>query len=224
MTEPRRFSFDQDFGDAARVTPAGGVRRKRVYLADEVDAIRAAAVNEGESSIASRAKAQDARSLAEIADAARKGLDVLGEVAREHRVVAAELALAVARKIAGAALDRFPEAPIKAALETLGREIESQARLVVRVGEPSDAVRSVVETAAADIGFAGQIVFRAEDGLPTAAFVIEWADGRASFDPNEAMGRIAQSFEAALAADGVHGEPLPVASARDASSLPPTGA
>ena len=37
--------------------------------------------------------------------------------------------------------------------------------------------------------------------------VIEWSDGKAQFDPDEVALRIAQSFEAALAVDGVHGEP-----------------
>ena len=206
MTQHRPFNFDNDFGDQNRHSPQ---RRKRVYLADEVDAIRASALSEGEGAVAARAKQTEAQALVDIADSCRQALTTLAEIAREHRKGAAELALVAARKIAGGALDRFPEAPIQAALETLGREIEAQPRLVIRIAEPSDKLRTAIETAVADAGFTGQVAFRADpEAGSAAAFVIEWSDGRAAFDPNEVALRIAQSFEAALAADGVHGEAL----------------
>ncbi|HEY3814938.1 MAG TPA: flagellar assembly protein FliH [Caulobacteraceae bacterium] len=206
MADPRPFNFDQDFGDAGQHAPQ---RKKRVYLANEVDLIRTAAFSEGEGAITARAKQTEAQALTEIAEACRQALGTLAEVARDHRRGSAELALVAARKIAGGALDRFPEAPIKAALEALGREIEHQPRLVIRIGDPSDALRAAVESAAADAGFAGQVAFRADpEAGSAAAFVIEWSDGRAAFDPDEVALRIQQSFEAALAADGAHGEAL----------------
>jgi flagellar assembly protein FliH len=207
VSEPRPFSFDHDFGDNGRGPSAVAPRRKRVYLADEVDVIRASALSEGEGATTARAKEIEAHALTQIAAAAREGLTALAEVAREHRVVSADLALAAARKIAAGALERFPEAPIKAALETLGREIESQPRLVIRMAGASDALRAAVEDAVRDAGFTGQVAFRDEPG-PIAAFVIEWADGKAAFDPDAAAQRIADAFESMLAADGVHGEPL----------------
>jgi flagellar assembly protein FliH len=217
MAESRPFSFDNDFGDRDRRAPD---RRKRIYLADEVDAIRASALSEGEGAVGARAKQTEAQALVEIADACRSALSTLADIARDHRRDAAELALAAARKIAGGALDRFPEAPIKAALEALGREIESQPRLVIRVSDPTDALRAAVEGAVADAGFAGQVAFRADpEAGSAAAFVIEWSDGRAAFDPNEVALRIAQSFESALAADGAHAEAL----SRNPST-PPAGA
>jgi flagellar assembly protein FliH len=217
MAEPRPFSFDNDFGDLDRRSPD---RKKRFYMADEVDLIRTAAFSEGEGAITARAKQTEAQALVEIADACRQALSTLADVARDHRRDAAELALAAARKIAAGALDRFPEAPIKAALEALGREIESQPRLVIRVSDPSDALRTAVETAVADAGFAGQVAFRADpEAGSAAAFVIEWSDGRAAFDPNEVALRIAQSFESAIAADGAHAEAL-----RNSPSTPPAGA
>jgi flagellar assembly protein FliH len=206
MTQPRPFSFENDFGDQERRSPD---RRKRVYMADEVDAIRASARSEGEGATSARAKQIEAQALADIADACRQALTTLAEVSREHRKGCAEVALAAARKIAGGALEHIPEAPIKAALETLGREIESQPRLIIRIADPNDTLRAAIEAAVADAGFTGQVAFRAdpEAGSP-AAFVIEWSDGRAQFDPDEVAHRIAQSFEAALAAEGAHGETL----------------
>src|ERR1700761_1172081 len=121
MAEPRPFNFNQDFGDQDRRSPE---RKKRVYLADEVDVIRTAAFSEGEGAVSGRAKQAEAAALADIAASCRQALTYLTETTHAHRRDAAELALAAARKIAGAALARFPDAPIQAALETLGREIE----------------------------------------------------------------------------------------------------
>jgi flagellar assembly protein FliH len=211
MTEPVKFSFDNDFGEAAAIfhaAPMGPLKRKRVYLAEEVEEIRLAAIREGETSATVRAQEMQAQALAQIAEHARAGLTVLAQVACEHKAASAELTLKAARVIAGGALERFPEAPVLAALEALTREIETQPRLIVRMGDASEAVQAAVEEAARDAGFAGQIVFRPEPGPANAAFALEWGDGKAGFNPDEASARVAEAFAAVLAAEGLHGEAL----------------
>jgi flagellar assembly protein FliH len=44
--------------------------------------------------------------------------------------------------------------------------------------------------------------------MPRAAFVLDGGDGRAAFDPNAAAARVAEALEAALAAEGLHGDAL----------------
>ena len=44
--------------------------------------------------------------------------------------------------------------------------------------------------------------------LTLAAFVLDWGDGRADFDPAAAADRVAQALHTALAAEGLHAEPL----------------
>ncbi|HWU15972.1 MAG TPA: flagellar assembly protein FliH, partial [Caulobacter sp.] len=46
------------------------------------------------------------------------------------------------------------------------------------------------------------------DAMPTAAFVLDWGDGRAAFNPDDAAARVTQALEAAIAAEGLHAEPL----------------
>ncbi|MBS0298115.1 MAG: flagellar assembly protein FliH [Proteobacteria bacterium] len=215
MTEPRKFDFDNDFGAGPAIfhaPPMGALKRKRVYLAEEVDEIRAAALREGEEAAGARAAEAQAHALAQIAEHARAGLTVLAQVACEHKASSAELALKAARVIAGGALEQFPHAPVAAALEALAREIESQPRLVVRMADPNEALQALVEGAARDAGFDGQIAFRIEPGPSVAAFAIEWADGKAGFDPEAAAQRISEAFASALAAEGLHGEPVTPAS------------
>lgn len=212
---PRPFAFDTVFDDNGSIAYQPPARRKH-YSAEEVEAARAAGYAEGERSAVAMAEARAADALADIARATRSALSALQGIAHEHRVGSAQLALAAARRIADAALDRFPEAPAAAALESLVREIEAQPRLMVRVApDLQERIQQTLNHTAEAIGFEGQILTRAEPSLPPAAFVLDWGDGKAVFDPHEAAGRVAAALEAALAAEGLHAEPLISASETD---------
>ncbi len=204
----RKFTFDTEFDGGGNIS-SQPTPYKRVYTAEEVERIRLAAYAEGEATAMASAQALTAQALAQIADAAHIALPTLAAAAHEHRVGSAELALAAARKIADAACDRFPEAPIQEALAALAREVEASPRLVVFANaERMEAVQAALQETANAIGFAGQIIARPDPNMPRAAFLLDWGDGRAAFDPAEAAQRVGQALEAALAADGLHGEAL----------------
>lgn len=210
-----RFGFDTVFDDGGSIafqpTP-----KKRSFSPEEVEQIRAAAFDEGERSAVAQAEGVAADALADIAAAARAALSALAGVAHEHRTGTAGLALAAARCIADAALTRFPDAPVAAALESLAREVEAQPRLTVRVAAGLEQrVQASLDQTAEAIGFTGQIIARADPALPAAAFVLDWGDGKAAFDPQAAAERVAAALDAALAAEGLHAEPLIPASEAD---------
>ena len=205
---PQKFAFDTVFDDAGAVAYAP-VRAKRSYTPEEVEQIRQGAFAEGERSAVAVAQAGVAAALSQIAGDAQVALAALTRVAHDHRVHSAGLALAAARKIADSALDRFPQAPVAAAMVELAREIEAQPRLMVRVvPDLVEAVQAELEAAAQAIGYPGQIVARAEPGMPPAAFQLDWGEGRAAFDPEVSAARVAEALDAALAAEGLHAEPL----------------
>ena len=204
----RPFAFDTVFDDAGAIAYQPPVRRKH-YTAEEVEAARAEGFADGERSAVAESEAVAAAALTEIARAARLALSALQGVAHGHRVGSAELALVSARRIADAALTRFPEAPVAAALEALARELEAEPRLIVRVAaDLQERVQAALNHTAEAIGFEGQILARAEPGMAPAAFVLDWGDGKAAFDPQEAAKRVAAALDAALAAEGLHAEPL----------------
>jgi flagellar assembly protein FliH len=209
MTEPlRKFTFDNVFDGDDQVATAPR-HAKRFFTADEVEQIRTRARADGERSTLARAEQARAQALSAIAGAARAGLGALDGVAHEHRTACAELTLASARAIAGAALERFPTAPAEAALASLAREIEGAAKLVVRAApEMAADLQEGLELTAAACGFPGQIVVKGDTALPLAAFVFDWCDGRANFDPGAAAERVARALHTALAAEGLHTEPL----------------
>ncbi|MFZ5668925.1 MAG: flagellar assembly protein FliH [Pseudomonadota bacterium] len=210
-----RFGFDTVFDDAGAVAHQPPPRR-RVWTSEELEQVRATAFAEGERSAVARAEAEAADALADIAGAVRAALAALARVAHEHRVGSAGLALAAARRIADAALERFPEAPVAAALDALAREVEARPRLVVKIAAGLEArIQATLDQAAESIGFAGQILVRSDPATPAAGFVLDWGDGKAAFDPQAAAERVAAALEAALAAEGLHAEPLIPASEAD---------
>jgi flagellar assembly protein FliH len=205
---PRPFAFDTVFDDAGSIAYQPPVRRKH-YTAEEIEAARRQGFAEGERSSVAQAEGRAADAIADLARASRLALSALQGVAHDHRVQSAELALAAARKIADAALLRFPDAPVAAALESLAREIEAQPRLIVRVApDLLERTQAVLDQTAEAIGFTGQILARGEPHMLPAAFVLDWTDGKAAFDPNDAAARVAAALDAALAAEGLHAEPL----------------
>ena len=214
MAEARKFTFDVEF-DGAKAPPTSTY--KRLFTGEEAEAMAAKARAEGEATAMRSIEAQTAATLSDLAGAARTALSTLAAAAHQHRIGAAELALACARQIADAACDRFPEAPLQAAMAALAREVESTPRLTLRA-PPALLERlqaALTETAEA-IGYSGQILARAEPNLPPAAFVLDWGDGSASFDPAEAARRVSEALEGALAAEGLHAEALPTPIADEA--------
>lgn len=202
----QKFCFDLSF-DGTDDVAAAARPRKALYSAAEVDKIRAEALEDGRRAALEAQEGERLTLTREIGQSVRQAVEHLTEVAANHRAGLAELALTAARKIAGAALDRFPEAPARAAFDALLTEVEAQPRLMVRASEAAVArVEAALCEAAEAAGYAGLTVVRADPGLAGAAFVFEWGEGRAAFDPDESAARVAAALEAALAA-GAHDEP-----------------
>ncbi len=210
MTAPphKRFIFETVFdGDGAVVSEAP--RPRRLVPAAEVEALIEDAYRRGEQSAVARAEAEVVAALRQIGVDIAAALPTLAAVAHGHRAASAQLALAAAGKIAGEALALFPEAPAVAALQSLAREVEAVPRLIVHAPAALvERLQRALEQAADAAGYPGQITVKASPGMPPAAFAFDWGDGRAAFDPEAAAARVADALQTALAAEGLHGEPL----------------
>jgi flagellar assembly protein FliH len=203
-----KFAFDTVFEATGEVVLAAP-RPKRTYSADEVEQIRKAAEAAGEQRALTSVANRQAEALAIIAQTTQQALPGLAAVAHEHRVGSAELALACARAIAAAALDKYPQAPVRAALEALAREVEAAPRLLVTGdAELLDGLQAVLEETAQAVGYPGAIQVRVDPTAGKNAFTLDFGDGSASFDPAAAAERVSQALHAALAAEGLHAEPL----------------
>jgi len=203
------FAFDTEFDASGVVVHASSFRpTKRSYAPLEVDALIAHARLEARTEALAESANLQAMALSAIGQALDAAIPALAQVAQAHREQAADLALSAARVVAASALDRFPAAPLQAALEALGQEIDASPRLVIRTGDLDDATRARIEQLCTDAGFSGVVAFRNEPAMPAAVFQLEWADGRAAFDPAEAFARIGEALNSALAAEAGHAEAL----------------
>ena len=203
----KRFTFDTVFDDRGGMTAP--LRVKKNFTLEEMEEAKAEAYAAGEQSAVAQAEREAAMALNTVGQAIHSAFSTLAAVAHEHREGSAMLALACGRAIADAALDQFPEAPTQAALVALAREVEASPKLTVRVASHLvERTQAALETTAHAIGFPGQILARADTNLPAAAFLLDWGDGRAAFDPTDAAARVTQALEAAIAAEGLHAEPL----------------
>ncbi|HEY8616978.1 flagellar assembly protein FliH [Phenylobacterium sp.] len=208
MTGLQKFAFDTEFDSAGGVA-FQAPRPKTHFTPEEVEQIRADAYAQGERAGLQSVNAAQARAMAEVAAACRQALPTLAQVAHEHRLGSAQLALACGRAIADAALTRFPEAPLQAALESLARELEAAPRLVISVAPGlADYVQEKVGNTVAATGFVGALTVRTDGSLAPYAFTLDFGDGAAAFDPQAAAERVSAALEAALAAEGLHAEPL----------------
>ena len=204
----QRFSFETVFDGDGGVAFAPPVR-KRSFTQEEVDAARKEGFAQGERSAVVKAEQAHAAALREIAGAVTGALGTLAAVAHEHKEGCAALSLACARAIADAALDVFPDAPAEAALRGLTVEVDAAPRLFVRTSASDPArLEKALAAVADEAGLPGRISVKAEPDLPRAGFVFDWGDGKAAFDPEAAAARVAEALQAALAAEGLHGDPI----------------
>lgn len=209
----RPFAFDTEFDAGGAVLSSVAFRpTKRAYLPAEVEALVAQARLEAREAALAESDSIRDMAVSAISQALATGIPALAEVARAHREQSAALALAAARVIAAAALDRFPAGPLQAAIETLAQEIDASPRLLVRAAGLDDEAREQIGRICADAGFTGVVAFHEQPG-PAAAFALEWADGRAEFDPDGVAGRLVDALSSALAAEAGHAEHIPTGSA-----------
>lgn len=203
-----KFIFDKEFDANGAITRQA--RRERIMIpSEEVEQIRRVAYAEGERAGKAGIEAQQQQAIAHIAAACSQALPKLAEVAHEHRVASAELALACAKAIAGAALFNFPQAPLDAALDALAREIEAQPKLIISTSpQLAEGLQWHLEEMSARIGFQGAIQVKPDGAFGPYAFTLDFGDGAASYDPIAAMARVTETLMSALAAEGLHAEPL----------------
>jgi len=206
----RPFVFDTEFGSDGAIMSVGApfTPTKRAYLPAEVEALIAQARLEARQVALAEVESLQAMAMVTIGQAIVASAPALATVAQAHREQSAALALAAARVIATAALDRFPDGPLQEALEQLGSEIDAAPRLVIRARGLDEAVQARLQAVCIDAGFSGLCAFRDDPGMAVAAFQLEWADGRADYDPAEAAARMGEALAAALAAEAGHAETL----------------
>jgi flagellar assembly protein FliH len=197
MAHIRKFAFETEFAPDGAILSAAPQK----LGPDEVEAERASAYQRGAQDAMAQAEREAAAALQALADAASAVLTRLDVESRAMREEAARVALAAARKIAGAALEAFGPERAAAAVEAAMDTLRHQPRLVVKLSpEAAEKLGPRIAEMCETHAYAGAVLVRAQPGLRNGDVVIDWSDGVITMNPDEAAERIEALIEAALAA------------------------
>ncbi|MBI1264014.1 MAG: hypothetical protein GC187_04685 [Alphaproteobacteria bacterium] len=172
-TSFRRFAFDREYAADGTVL-RDGERVRRLFTEDEARAMADAAASQAATADAQKA-ADTLRQLSGRMQAVLARMDAESEAMREDAV---RLALAAARVIAGAALDRYGADAIEACAREALAELRAEPRLAVRVA-PSlvDEIAERLDGEAARLGFEGAVIVRGDEDVVCGDVVLEWRAG-----------------------------------------------
>jgi flagellar assembly protein FliH len=178
MKNSVKFTFDTDFDDRTGDAAGGDARARKSFSTEEIEMLKRDAREEGRKHADILATQAVAASIGQVAAAMVAAIEAMdGEVER-LRAEAAGLALAAAKKLAGAALNHAPEAEIAEALNVALHHAIGEARVVVKT---PPALAKAIERRAAEIaaeqGFEGRIQIAGDGNLSGADCRIEWRGG-----------------------------------------------
>jgi len=177
MKNATKFTFDTHFDAPGEEKPAE-IRSRKSYSAEEIDAIRMEARDEGRKDGDVRAAQALAASIGQVAAAIVTALNAMDGEVEAIRAEAAALALAAARKLSGAALSAAPEEEITEVLKAALHQAVGEPRIVVKTTPRlAVAIEAKAATLAADHGFDGRIHFAPDSALGDGDCRIEWRSG-----------------------------------------------
>jgi flagellar assembly protein FliH len=177
----RKFTFDTEFqGEKDRPSEAARGRQRQTLTIDEIERLQAEAHTAGADNAQARATESVERSLAALTIAMRAALDTSHAEIEMLRDEAARLALAMARKIAPAALAALPAGDVENALRQAMHQAIGEPRITLRA---APAVVEALEPRLTDIaheeGYEGRLMIAADPAMTGADCRIEWRGGGA---------------------------------------------
>jgi len=174
-----KYTFDTVFGgDVPAQGQSAGPRARSSYSADEVEKIKGETFAAGKADAEARAAALKADAMKNVGGGIARLIQMLDETQLQLRGESAELAIAIARKLAGASLAAFPLKEIEEIVTDCIHKLHREPRLVVRVSAGiSDELQAEIHSLADRHGFTGRIVVLPEPALKGADCRVEWAGG-----------------------------------------------
>jgi flagellar assembly protein FliH len=197
MGAPAKFLFDVDFGAGAERVPTMALAEHAAKLADAETAAHRKGYADAQADAKVEAERRLAAALERIAVSLGEANGALAAIEARLECEAVEVAVAVARKLTPALIEREPFAEISALASHCFRELIAAPHLAVRVSDTLyAAAREKLGDIAAAHGYAGRLVVLGEPSIAPGDCRIEWADGgvnrdRAAADAaiGEAVGR-----------------------------------
>lgn len=173
----QKFAFDREFAADGTILREGDTF-KRVFTEEELqmaaEQAAMAAQEEAEVQAAENAAAA-ARQLAGSAAAIIGRLRAESEAMRQD---AARLALATAKAIAGAALERYSEDTLRECVAEALSDLRHEPRIAVRIApQLTEHLTEPLEAEARLAGLEDALVVRADPDMPVGDCILEWRSG-----------------------------------------------
>lgn len=177
----KKFTFDTEFtATEDRMAPEARARQKQTLTTDELESLQATAREEGESQATVRATQALDKTVAALTIAIRAALDVSHAEIEAVRAEAAHLALAMAKRIAPAALAALPAGDVENALRQAMHQAIAEPRLTLRAApNVVEALEARIEAIVHEEGYEGRVMLAADAAMHGADCRIEWRGGGA---------------------------------------------
>ena len=174
-----KFTFDTEFTASRDVaSEAARGRQRKTYMQSEIEAMFAEAKAEGFKDGEVRALEAVASGVRETAQAVSRAMAKANAEIEIVREDAARIALAVARKLAHAAIEALPAADVEATLREAMHQAVGEPRIVLRASEKVvDALKDGIDAMAHHEGYEGRVMLFADPAQSGADCRIEWRGG-----------------------------------------------
>jgi flagellar assembly protein FliH len=183
MPPPAKFLFDQDFAATVQVRPAIPLATHEAALQEADGAGYRRGFAAARAQILAEAEQRSAAALERIAVTLEDVMRGLAGVEARLETEAVDVAVAVAKKLAAALIEREPQVEISALAMDCFRHLVNAPHVVVRVNDAQHAsVGKPIEEMVRTRGLAGHLIVLAEPGIATGDCRIEWADGGVNRD------------------------------------------
>jgi flagellar assembly protein FliH len=179
MSTAPKFTFDTEFrGESDVVSNAARARQKKTMTTEEIDSMCSRARAEGSKAGQVRASENIDRGVAALTIAVRAALEQSHAEVESLREEAAGVALAIAARLAPAAIAALPEADVMAALRQLLHQALGEPRVTLFAAPAViEAIAPRINDIAAEEGYEGRVVLTPDAALTAADCRIEWRGG-----------------------------------------------
>jgi flagellar assembly protein FliH len=194
MSAPAKFLFDVDFAAGSEREATIALAEHAVKLAEAETAAHRRGYTEAQGDAGVEAGRRIAATLERIAASLSEANNALQAIEARLECEAVEVAVAVARKLAPALLEREPFAEISALASSCFRELIAAPHIAVRVNDLAyPTAREKLDDIARRHGFEGRLVVLGDPGIGAGDCRIEWVGGGVNRDADAANAAIGEA-------------------------------
>jgi flagellar assembly protein FliH len=202
--QPVRFTFDVDMGRANERKSSLSDNALAELVAEARREGHAAGLAEGQRTAIAQAEKQVATAAETLAGKVAAMAATIDDAKKQSVAEAVNLALAIARKLAGRMIAAEPTAEIEALIADCLQSLEGVPHLVIRC-EPmlAERVRDIATSKMTHSGFTGRLVVLGDPDIAIGDARLEWADGGVVRDIRQLSADIDANIREYFAARGI---------------------